>query len=186
MVDELIESVIRLIDSKKGDVGRLNYILSALQDGKTLYASDRKYLDSMISTYLGPIKKRRDPTVEELKTELTRVKQRLEKYEKRGYKKPIGRKAVFFFVTFFFGWHAIVTLLSKQLLYDVQNFNQYLFPLYMIDKVIPVQYVGILHQFGLSIEKMVTIVWGAMIVTWIILGFVYLIKFIRSRYNPVH
>ena len=186
MSDELIESVIQLIDSKKGDVGRLNYILSALQDGKTLYVSDRKYLESLISTYLGPIKKRRDPSVEELKTELARVKQRLERYEKRGYRKPIGRKAVFFFVTFFFGWHAVVTLLSKQLLHDVQNFNQYLFPLYMIDKVIPAQYMDLMHQFGFSIQKLVTITWGAMIITWIILGFVYLVKFIRSRYNPVH
>ena len=44
MIDELIDNVMYLIDSKKGDVGRLNYILSALQDGKSLYNSDKKYL----------------------------------------------------------------------------------------------------------------------------------------------
>lgn len=53
MTDELIENVMYLIDSKKGDIGRLGYILSALQDGKSLYNSDKKYLDSLISTYIG-------------------------------------------------------------------------------------------------------------------------------------
>jgi hypothetical protein len=52
MTDELIENVMYLIDSKKGDIGRLNYILSALQDGKSLYNSDKKYLDSVLSTYM--------------------------------------------------------------------------------------------------------------------------------------
>jgi hypothetical protein len=52
MTDELIENVMYLIDSKKGDIGRLNYILSALQDGKSLYNSDKKYLDSLLSTYM--------------------------------------------------------------------------------------------------------------------------------------
>ena len=52
MTDELIENVMYLIDSKKGDIGRLNYILSALQDGKSLYNSDKKYLDSLLATYM--------------------------------------------------------------------------------------------------------------------------------------
>ena len=53
MADELIDYVNYLIESKKGDAGRLNFILSALQDGKSHYNSDKKYLDSLISTYLG-------------------------------------------------------------------------------------------------------------------------------------
>ena len=52
MTDELIENIMYLIDSKKGDIGRLNYILSALQDGKSLYNSDKKYLDSLLATYM--------------------------------------------------------------------------------------------------------------------------------------
>ena len=52
MTDELIDYVTYLIDSKKGDIGRLGYILSALQDGKSLYNSDKKYLDSLIATYI--------------------------------------------------------------------------------------------------------------------------------------
>lgn len=186
MADELIEYVNYLIESKKGDAGRLNFILSALQDGKSLYNSDKKYLDSLISTYLGSSKKKfgDQKSVEELKTELTRVKEKLEKLEKRGYKKPVGRKAGFFFVTFFFGWHAIITLLSAKSLLNIQEINQYLLPLYLLEKIIPTQYLDYISQLGLSIPKIVVLVWGAMLVAWIILGFVYLVKFIRSRYNP--
>jgi hypothetical protein len=186
MTDELIDYVIYLIDSKKGDVGRLNYILSTLQEGKSLYISDKKYLDSLISTYIDSSKKKSgdQKSVEELRTELARVKERLEKVEKRGYEKPVGRKTVFFFVTFFFGWHAVITLISKKFLDDVQNINPYLFPLYQLEKMIPRQYLDYVSQFGLSIPKIVILAWGAMMFTWIILGFVYLVKFIRSRYNP--
>ena len=186
MEDELIENVMYLIDSKKGDVGRLNYILSSLQDGKSLYNSDKKYLNSLISTYMSSSKKKfgDGKSVEELKSELAIVKERLEKVEKRGYKKAIGRKAVFFFITFFFGWHAVITLISEKFLQDVQDINQYLFPLYYLEKIIPMQYLDYISQLGLSIPKIVVFAWAAMMFTWIILGFIYLIKFIRSRYNP--
>ena len=186
MADELIDYVNYLIDSKKGDLGRLSYILSALQDGKSLYNSDKGYLDSLISTYLGSSKKKfgDQKSVEELKAELARVKERLEKFEKRGYKKPVGRKAVFFFVTFFFGWHAVITLISEKFLHDIQDINPYLFPLYLLEKIIPGQYLDYVSQLGLSIPKIIVLAWGAMLFTWIILGFVYLVKFIRSRYNP--
>jgi len=186
MADELIDYVNYLIESKKGDAGRLNFILSALQDGKSLYNSDKKYLDSLISTYLGSSKKKigDQKSVEELKAELARVKEKLEKFEKRGYKKPVGRKAGFFFVTFFFGWHAIITLLSAKSLLNIQEINQYLLPLYLLEKIIPAQYLDYISQLGLSIPKIVVLAWGAMLVAWIILGFIYLVKFIRSRYNP--
>jgi len=48
MSDDLIKYVLYLINSKKGDIGRLNYILATLQDDKPLYTSDKKYLESMI------------------------------------------------------------------------------------------------------------------------------------------
>ena len=186
MTDELIENVMYLIDSKKGDVGRLNYILSALQDGKQLYNSDKKYLDSLLAAYMSPSKKKSGDhkSVEELKSELARVKERLEKFEKKGYKKPVGRKAGFFFVTFFFGWHAIITLLGKKSIINIQDVNPYLLPIYYLEKVIPAQYLNYISQINLTIPKIVVLVWGAMMFTWVILGFVYLVKFIRSRYNP--
>ena len=181
--DELIEHVLYLIDAKKGDSGRLNYILSMLQDGRQLYISDRKYLESLIDTYIDPSKRRNQQSVEELKTELSRVKQKLERYERRGYKRAIGRKAVFFFVTFFFGWHAVVSLLGNIVPFN-QNFNRYLFPLYQIKGMIPPQLDAIMSQYNVSYEQIITIAWGAMMVTWVILGFAYLVKFVRSRYNP--
>lgn len=186
MEDELINYVIHLIDEKKGDAGRLNYILGALQDGKPLYNSDKKYLDSLIVTYIGSSKKKtgEQKSVEELKTELARVKERLEKFERRGYKKPVGRKAGFFFVTFFFGWHAVITLLAKKSIIDIRDINPYLLPLYQLDKMIPSEYLNYVYQFNFTIPKIVVVAWGAMILAWIILGFVYLVKFIRSRYNP--
>jgi len=187
MADELIDHVVYLIDSKKGDPGRLNYILNTLQDGKSLYNSDKKYLDTLISTYMGTKKKfGEQKSVEELKTELARVKERLANVEKRGYKKPIGRKAIFFFITSAFGWHAVITLIGEKFLHDLQNINPYLFPLYQLDKLIPGEYLVYITQFGLSIPEIVVLVWGGMMFTWIILGFVYLVKFIRSRYNPSH
>ncbi|MDE1769412.1 MAG: hypothetical protein KGI28_02510 [Thaumarchaeota archaeon] len=186
MANELIDYVNYLIDSKKGDSGRLGYILSALQDGKSLYNSDKRYLDSLISTYLGSSKKKSgdQKSVEELKVELARVKERLEKFEKRGYKKPVGRKAVFFFVTSFFGWHAVITLLSAKSLLDIKDINPYLLPFYLLEKIIPTQYLDYVSQIGLSLPKIAVLSWGAMLMVWIILGFIYLVKFIRSRYNP--
>ncbi|MGI0046627.1 MAG: hypothetical protein ACREBB_05505 [Nitrosotalea sp.] len=186
MDEELIEHVLYLIDTRKGDSGRLNYILSMLQDSRPLYISDRKYLESLISMYVDPSKRkiRHQQSVDELKTELAQVKQKLERYEKRGYKKAIGRKSIFFFVTFFFGWHAIVRLLGYNLQYN-QDINQYIFPLYQIETVLPSQVTTIMEQSNISLGQIIVFVWSAMILTWIILGFVYLVKFMRSRYNPV-
>ncbi len=184
--EDLIEHVLYLIDIRKGDNGRLTYILNMLQEDRPLYTSDKKYLESLIAMYVEPSKRKikRQQSVEELKTELAQVKQRLERYEKRGYKKAIGRKSIFFFVTFFFGWHAIVPLLGYNLHYN-QDINPYLFPLYQLNAVLPSQVTTIMAQLGISLEQIIVFVWSAMILTWIILGFVYLVKFMRSRYNPV-
>ena len=76
MSSDLIKSVIYLIESGKGDVGRLNYILNALQDGKTLFVSDKKYLDTLISTYIDSAKRREigilagNESINELRSEL--------------------------------------------------------------------------------------------------------------------
>ncbi|HJU14810.1 MAG TPA: hypothetical protein VJ792_10185 [Candidatus Nitrosotalea sp.] len=184
MNEDLIEHVLYLIDAKKGDSGRLNYILSMLQDGRQLYISDKKYLESLVATYIEPSKRKTgQQSVEELKAELGRVKQKLERYEKRGYKKAIGRKAGFFFVTFFFGWHAVVKLLGDTLQLN-QNTNPYLFPLYQIKTVLPQPAIAILSQYNIDFDQIIVFAWALMMLTWIILGFAYLVKFMRSRYNP--
>ena len=189
MSSDLIRSVIYLIESGKGDVGRLNYILNVLQDGKPLFESDKKYLDTLISTYIDSAKKREigisvgNEPINELRNELNRVNERLARLEKRGYKKHIGRKAIFFFVTFFVSWHAIIQIINKilgetMMIYqNTQDLNSYVFPLYQLKIVIPSQFVA-------WVDLGILYVWAGMMIAWIILGFIYLVKFIRSRYNP--
>ena len=189
MSSDLIKSVIYLIESGKGDVGRLNYILNVLQDGKTLFASDKKYLDTLISSYIDSAKRREigistgNESISELRSELNKVNERLARLEKRGYKKHIGRKAVFFFVTFFISWHAVIQIINKisgvtsTIYQNTQDLNSYVFPLYQLKIIIPSQYVA-------SIDSGILYIWIGMMIAWIILGFAYLVKFIRSRYNP--
>lgn len=189
MSSNLIRSVIYLIELGKGDIGRLNYILNTLQDGKKpLFASDKKYLDTLISTYIDSTKKREigissgNEPVTELREELKRVNERLAKLEKKGYKTHIGRKAIFFFVTFFVSWHAIIQIINKisggtMMVYqNTQDLNSYVFPLYQLKFVIP--------QFGAWVDLGILYVWAGMMIAWFILGIIYLVKFIRSRYNP--
>src|SRR5690242_16995542 len=188
MSSDLIKSVIYLIESGKGDVGRLNYILNVLQDGKTLFASDKKYLETLISTYIDSAKRREigilagNESINELRSELNKVNERLAKLEKRGYKKHIGRKTILFFVTFFVSWHAIMQIINKMssgttIYQNTQDLNSYVFPLYQLKIIIPVQFVG-------WVDIGILYVWAGMMITWVILGFIYLVKFIRSRYNP--
>jgi hypothetical protein len=189
MSSDLVRSVLYLIESKKGDVGRLNYILNTLQNGRSLFTSDKKYLDTLISTYIDSVKRREigisagnDP-IDELRSELKRVNEKLVKLEKKGYKKHIGQKAIFFFVTFFVSWHAIIQIINKisgvtMMVYqNTQDLNPYVFPLYQLKVVIP-------SQFGANVDLGIMYVWSGMMITWVILGFIYLVKFIRSRYNP--
>jgi len=49
--DDLIQTVQYLIDTGKGDRGRLQYILNSIQKSRTLYLSDQKYLESQISKF---------------------------------------------------------------------------------------------------------------------------------------
>ena len=189
MSSDLIKSVIYLIESGKGDVGRLNYILNVLQDGKTLFVSDKKYLDTLISTYIDSAKRQEigilagNESINELRSELNKVNERLARLEKRGYKKHVGRKAIFFFVTFFISWHAIVQIVNKisggttMIYQNTQDLNSYVFPLYQLKIIIPPQFVA-------WVDLGILYLWIGMMIVWIILGFIYLIKFIRSRYNP--
>lgn len=48
MSEELLDSISKLIQEKKGDTGRLNHILESLKKGKQIYNSDQKYLQSLI------------------------------------------------------------------------------------------------------------------------------------------
>ncbi|HKC78504.1 MAG TPA: hypothetical protein VKB83_00235, partial [Nitrosopumilaceae archaeon] len=158
-------------------------------DGKTLFVSDKKYLDTLISTYIDSAKRREfgilagNESINELRSELNKVNERLARLEKRGYKKHVGRKAIFFFVTFFISWHAIVQIINKisdgttMIYQNTQDLNSYVFPLYQLKIMIPPQFVA-------WVDLGILYLWIGMMIVWIILGFIYLIKFIRSRYNP--
>lgn len=59
MNNDIVKSIDELLASNLGDVGRLEHIKDSILQGKTLYNSDKKYLDSLLgnnqkSTYEEP------------------------------------------------------------------------------------------------------------------------------------
>ena len=82
-VDENVTTKIqRLIESRTGDAGRLQFILESLKQGKTLYKSDQKYLDVKLGEkvdYQSFIKDKQDPekTIESLKSQIQQANQKI-------------------------------------------------------------------------------------------------------------
>ena len=133
--ENLINSIQQIILLGKGDRGRLEYILELLAKGKVLPMSDQRYLESIITLYLGPqdvksLQKYAEQAINTLQGEIETLDERLGRLEGKGFERYIGKKAVFFFVTVFFGWHAfqnsIMFALGPYLPYGT---GQYLFPL---------------------------------------------------------
>ena len=52
MVDDVLNQVIKLLEIKKGDTARLQHIKETIENKKTLYNSDKKYLEKLSSKYL--------------------------------------------------------------------------------------------------------------------------------------
>src|SRR3989338_5975057 len=52
-LDELVNTVNELMRLGKGDLGRLEHIKDTLQQNKTLYESDKEYLEKLSKQYLG-------------------------------------------------------------------------------------------------------------------------------------
>lgn len=48
MDEDILKSIEKLIDSNIGDKGRLEHIKESVSQGKILYTSDKKYLDSLL------------------------------------------------------------------------------------------------------------------------------------------
>jgi chromosome segregation ATPase len=81
-VDENITSQIqRLIDSGNGDVGRLQFILESLKQGKSLYKSDQQYLDAKLGRKVDyqSLVKKPDPakTIESLKSQIQSANEKI-------------------------------------------------------------------------------------------------------------
>ena len=49
--EELLKKVLELIKKDKGDIQRLEHIRDSIQEGKELYQSDQKYLDSLFAIH---------------------------------------------------------------------------------------------------------------------------------------
>lgn len=49
MPDDLLEAIQHLMDSDIGDFQRLDHILTSIKDGKKIYSSDQRYLETLIS-----------------------------------------------------------------------------------------------------------------------------------------
>lgn len=52
MMDDLLEKVSELIRLSKGDLGRLEHIKNTLENRRTLYLSDKRYVEDLISKYI--------------------------------------------------------------------------------------------------------------------------------------
>ena len=174
MSEDLIGAIQQIILLGKGDQGRLEYLLDQLQKGRPLPDSDQRYLKIMIPLYLGP----KDPesyqqnaelAMEKLHDEIRQLDDKVQKLQRKGFEKYVGRKSILFFVTVFVGWNALATYIQPALSDFVpSNVLQYVFPLNLA--AIYVNYGGA--------------VWLAFIVlvsSWPFIGAIHLAKFIASR-----
>lgn len=79
MSEELINKIQKLIELKKGDPGRLEHILNSIKQGKSLFSSDQRYLDSLIETHLS--KESKSEVIPSLEKEKILTNQPQEKHE---------------------------------------------------------------------------------------------------------
>lgn len=174
MSENLINSIQQLILLGKGDRGRLEYILDLVSRDKTLPMSDQKYLENIIPLYLGSqdtetFQKQTEQTINSMYKEMQALEGRLEKLENRGFERYVGRKAIFFFVTVFVGWHAFQNPITAVLGQYIPTWTyQYLFPLNWV-------------AGGFGAVELVRLVFVLMSLAWPFIGAVHLVRFIRSR-----
>ncbi len=160
--------------SGRGDRGRLEYILELLTKGKAIPLSDQKYIESIIPLYLGPqdvesIQKHAEQTINSLQGEIKMLDERLGRLERKGFERYVGKKAIFFFVTVFFGWHAFQnSLMSVPGPYLPSGIDQYLFPLNTVA-----------NNFGIGM--IIEWIFIFMALAWPFIGAVHLARFIKSR-----
>ena len=175
MSEELIGAIQQILILGKGDQGRLEYLLDLLQKGRPLPESDQKYLQIMIPIYLGQkdsesYQKSIELAMEKLHDEVKELREKLQKIERKGFEKYVGRKTVLFFVTVFVGWNALQ-------LY-VQPFMSGFIPSSVISYAFPLNLVAATFvNYG-------PVVWFGflvLLVSWPFIGAIHLAKFIVSR-----
>jgi hypothetical protein len=172
--ENLANSIQQLILIGKGDRGRLEYILDLLQRGKILPSSDQKYLERIIPLYLGTrdgesLKEHSEHAIEELYGEVQTLNEKISKLERKGFEKYIGKKAIFFFVTFFVGWNALQSYIMPWFnSFMSKDTAQYLFPL------------NVLANY-LNATSLVWFIFGVMALAWPFIGTTHLVNYIRRR-----
>ncbi|MGI0018711.1 MAG: hypothetical protein ACREA1_08370 [Nitrosotalea sp.] len=175
MSEDLIGAIQQIIILGKGDQGRLEYLLDVLQKGRPLPDSDQKYLQVVIPLYLGSqdpesYKKNAELAVEKLHEEVRQLDEKINKIQRKGFEKYVGRKTVLFFVTVFVGWNALQTYIQPVLSSFISNdaILQYVFPLNLAASYV---HHSPLVWFGFLI----------LLSSWPFIGAIHLAKFISSR-----
>lgn len=174
MSEDLIGAIQQILILGKGDQGRLEYLLDLLQKGRPLPESDQKYLQIMIPLYLGPkdsesYQKNTEHAMEKLHDEVKELREKMQKIERKGFEKYVGRKTVLFFVTVFVGWNALQIY--------IQPFISDFIPNGMISYVFPLNLATNYIHYG-------PVVWFGFLVllaSWPFIGSIHLAKFIKSR-----
>ena len=174
MSEDLIGAIQQILILGKGDRGRLEYLLDLLQKGRSLPESDQKYLQLMIPIYLGQrdsdsYQKNAELAIEKLHDEVKELREKIQKIERKGFEKYVGRKAVLFFVTVFVGWNALQTYIQPFIFGMIPGgITSYAFPLNLA--AVYVNY-GPVVWFGFLV----------LLMSWPFIGAIHLAKFIISR-----
>ncbi len=171
--EDLVNAIQQLLILGKGDPGRLEYALDLLKKGRTLPESDQKYLQNMISLYLGSresgsYQKNMEYTIEQLHKEIQHLNEKFDKIEKKGFERYIGRKTILFFITVFVGWNALQSYIQQSLgTAFSSDFTQYLFPFHL--------------AFSYYNNDLTWFVFVVVLLAWPFIGSIHLVKFIQSR-----
>ena len=174
MSEDLIGAIQQILILGKGDQGRLEYLLDLLQKGKTLPDSDKRYLQTLVPLYLGPkdpdsYQKNTEIVIEQLQNEVNQLHEQMNKIQRKGFEKYVGRKAILFFVTVFVGWNVMQTY-AQTVLYNFlpNTVMQYVFPLNLIANY-------------LNYGQVIWFVFLILVISWPFIGAIHLVKFIKSR-----
>lgn len=174
MSESLVSSIQQLILLGKGDRGRLEYLLEMISKNRALTLSDQRYLEGIIPLYLGPqdpesLKRSADNAINQLYGEVRNLDERLQKLERRGFKRYFGRKTALFFVTLFLGWNVFQDPITSAIgPYLRGGFAVYLFPLNSL-------------ATDLGREDLVWLAFVAVLLVWPFIGAAHLSRFIKSR-----
>lgn len=175
MSEDLIGAIQQILILGKGDQGRLEYLLDLLQKGRPLPESDQKYLQLMIPLYLGSkdsdsYQKNAELAMERLHDEVKELREKIQKIERKGFEKYVGRKAVLFFVTVFVGWNALQSYIQPFMFGGIisDTITSYVFPLNLAASYVN---YGSVVWFGFLI----------LLMSWPFIGAIHLAKFIISR-----